>query len=135
MTLPHFKNILWIIITSKKQHLLTHGQNKQEAVEKTKKILKGETILAVFPRIVYWGTPEEHVVYVDEDFAIVRHKAFTETGFVFEVVPISEQASRLDDIEICPEHSTLFKALCLMKENREWIQKYKRGVFDEAKNT
>ena len=125
MSLHNHKNIKWVIITSKKQRFLVTAENRRKAIQIAQEFVGKENILTVFPKISYWGTLEERVVYVDQDFAIVRHRAFTETGFVFEVVPLSERASRLDDIDICPEQSTLFEALQLAEENRRWIQKYK----------
>lgn len=72
----------------------------------------------------YWAEPYEKIVFEDEDFAIVRYPARA-GGFLFEVVPITETCSRLDDWEICPEPSTFEGAKRLMEKYRPFVQSYK----------
>ena len=68
-----------------------------------------------------WGSPDERIVYKDNQFVIVKHKAHTKTGFCYEIIPIDEKERRLKDIQICPEPDTFQEAIKMLKEYKNEI--------------
>ncbi|HDH44125.1 MAG TPA: hypothetical protein ENG66_01785 [Thermococcus sp.] len=111
--------MLWHVILPKKR-ILIEAENYEECLRKF------PNAKVIFPHLKFWADENERVVYLDADFAIIRHPAVS--GYVYEVVPITPNGTRLDDIEICPEPPSLAEALKIARENRKWIQKYKEGT-------